>query len=82
MRAFYAKDQELWAGCIWWKIYEVMTRKDIVVVTQDYNLEAARGVGLGASAYLDEAFRAGMDKHGPNARVAFVPYGRYSILDI
>ena len=82
MRAFYAKDQELWAGCIWWKIYEVMTRKDIVVVTQADNLEAAKGVGLGASAYLDEAFMAAMDKHGPNARVAFVPYARYSILDV
>ena len=59
-----------------------MTRKDIIVVTQDYNLEAARGVGLGASAYLDEAFMAAMDKHGPNARVAFVPYGRYSVFDV
>ena len=82
MKAFYAKDRELWAGCIWWKIYEVLTRKDIVVVTMAENLEAAKGAGLGASASLEEAFKAALEKHGPNARVAFVPYGRYSVLDV
>ncbi len=82
LRAFYAKDRELWAGCIWWKIYEVMTRKDIVVVTQTENLQAARDVGLGATDSLEKAFKAAMEKHGPNARVAFVPYGRYSVLDV
>jgi nickel-dependent lactate racemase len=82
MRAFYAKDRELWAGCIWWKIFEVMTRKNVMVVTMAENLEAARGVGLGASASLDEAFKAALDRHGPDARVAFVPYGRYTVLDV
>ncbi len=82
MKAFYAKDRELWAGCIWWKIYEVMTRKDIVVVTNADNLEAAKGAGLGATTSLEEAFKAALDRHGPNARVAFVPYGRYSVLDV
>jgi len=82
IRAFYSKDKELWAGCIWWKVYEVMTRKTISVVTDEGNLEAARGAGLGAHATLDEAFKEAMEKHGPNARVAFVPYGRYSVLDV
>jgi nickel-dependent lactate racemase len=82
MRAFYSKDRELWAGCIWWKIYEVMTRKNIVVVTDAANMEAARGAGLGAADSLGEAFNAALDKHGSNARVAFVPYGRYSVLDV
>ncbi len=82
MRAFYSKDRELWAGCIWWKIYEVMTRKNIVVVTDAANLEAAKGAGFGANTTLGEAFREAMKKHGPNARVAFVPYGRYSVLDV
>jgi nickel-dependent lactate racemase len=82
MKAFYAKDRELWAGCIWWKIYEVMTRKDIVIVTNADNLEAAKGAGLGATTSLEEAFKAALDRHGPNARVAFVPYGRYSVLDV
>lgn len=82
MRAFYAKDRELWAGCIWWKIYEVMTRKNIVVVTDAGNIEAAKGVGLGASTSLDGAFKDALDRHGKNARVAFVPYGRYSVLDV
>jgi len=82
MRAFYSKDRELWAGCIWWKIYEVMTRKNIVVVTDAANMEAARGAGLRASDSLGDAFKAALDKHGSNARVAFVPYGRYSVLDV
>ncbi len=82
VRAFYAKDRELWAGCIWWKIYEVMTRKNLVIVTNSENIEMAQGAGLGATTSLEEAFSAALDRHGPNARVAFVPYGRYSVLDV
>lgn len=82
LRAFYAKDRELWAGCIWWKIYEVMTRKDVSIVTDSGNLEMSRGAGLNATDSLQEAFDAALDRHGPNARVAFVPYGRYTVLDV
>ena len=82
MRAFYAKDRELWAGCIWWKMYEVMTRKSLKVVTMAENIESATGAGFDATASLEEAFMEAMKKHGPNARVAFVPYGRYSVLDV
>lgn len=82
LRAFYAKDRELWAGCIWWKIYEVMTRKQVTIVTNQENLEMSRGAGLDATASLQEAFEAALKRHGPDARVAFVPYGRYTVLDV
>lgn len=82
MRAFYKRDRELWAGCIWWKIYEVMTRKNVTVVTEESNLEMSRSAGLDTKPSLQAAFDEAMEKHGPGARVAFVPYGRYTVLDV
>jgi hypothetical protein len=82
LKAFYSKDRELWAGCIWWKIYEVMTRKDVVIVTNKENLEMCRSVGLNATDSLQEAFDEALKRQGANARVAFVPYGRYTVLDV
>lgn len=82
LKAFYRKDRELWAGCIWWKIYEVMTRKSVTVVTKEENLEFTRSIGLNSKSSLQEAFQEALERHGPNARVAFVPYGRYSVLDV
>ncbi len=82
MRAFYRRDKELWAGCIWWKIYEVMTRKHVVIVTNEDNLEMSRSSGLHTMSSLQEAFDEAMRRHGTDARVAFVPYGRYSVFDV
>lgn len=82
LKAFYAKDRELWAGCIWWKIYEVMTRKNVVIVTNKENAEMSRGAGLETADSLEAAFDAALKRHGPDARVAFVPYGRYTVLDV
>jgi lactate racemase len=82
LKAFYSKDRELWAGCIWWKIYEVMTRKEVVIVTNKENLEMCRSVGLKATDSLQEAFDEALNRHGAAARVAFVPYGRYTVLDV
>jgi lactate racemase len=82
LKAFYRKDRELWAGCIWWKIYEVMTRKTVTIVTKEENLGLTQQVGLNAKSSLQEAFNEALDRHGPDARVAFVPYGRYSVLDV
>lgn len=82
LRAFYNKDRELWAGCIWWKIYDVMTRKQVVIVTERENLELARSAGLEVTDSLAGAFEAARKRHGANARVAFVPYGRYTVLDV
>lgn len=82
LRAFYAKDRELWAGCIWWKIYEVMTRKQLKVVTDKKNLSLSREAGLDATDSLAGAFQEALARHGAQARVAFVPYGRYTVLDV
>ncbi len=82
LRAFYRKDRELWAGCIWWKIYEVMTRKAVTIVTKKENLEQCSSIGLNSTSSLQAAFDEAFERHGPHARVAFVPYGRYSVLDV
>ena len=82
LHAFYAKDRELWAGCIWWKIYEVMTRKNVTVVTNADNVEMSRAAGLETVDSLQAAFNEAMKRHGPDARVAFVPFGRYTVLDV
>jgi nickel-dependent lactate racemase len=82
LKSFYNKERELWAGCIWWKIYEVMTRKHVTVVTQKENLDMSRGTGLDATDSLQGAFETALKRHGSKARVAFVPYGRYTILDV
>ena len=82
LKAFYSKDRELWAGCIWWKIYEVMTRKEVVIVTNKENLEMCRSVGLKATDSLQAAFDEALNRHGTAARVAVVPYGRYTVLDV
>lgn len=82
LKAFYRKDRELWAGCIWWKIYEVMTRKSVTIVTREENLSFTDSVGLNAKASLQMAFEEALARHGRDARVAFVPYGRYTVLDV
>lgn len=82
LKAFYRKDKELWAGCIWWKIYEVMTRKNVSIVTLEKNLEFARSIGINAGSSLQAAFDEALKRHGPDARVAFVPHGRYTVLDV
>jgi nickel-dependent lactate racemase len=82
LRAFYAKDRELWAGCIWWKIYEVMTRKNVVIVTNKENLEMCRSVGLNATDSLRQAYDEAVRQQGADSKIAFVPYGRYTVLDV
>ena len=82
MRAFYKRDRELWAGCIWWKIYEVMSRKNFAIVTREDNLELSRSAGLNTSSSLQATFDEALAAAGSNARVAFVPFGRYTVLDV
>ena len=48
----------MWAGCIWVPIYEVMTRKQLTIVTLEENLAMAADIGLDATTSLDEAFAA------------------------
>ena len=83
LKDFYSHKNELWAGCIWYKVYEVMVRKSCEYITYDENLDFARNVGLAASgpADIQKTFARLLEKYGPNATVAYVPYGRYTVLD-
>ena len=60
----HKREIQMWAGCIWVPIYEVMTRKHLTVVTLEENLEMAADIGLDATTSLDEAFAAAMERHG------------------
>ncbi len=75
----HKREIQMWAGCIWVPIYEVMTRKHLTVVTLEENLEMAADIGLDATTSLDEAFAAAMDRHGADAKVAILPYARYQL---
>ena len=75
----HKREIQMWAGCIWVPIYEVMTRKHLTVVTLEENLEMAADIGLDATTSLDEAFAAAMERHGPDAKVAVLPYARYQL---
>jgi nickel-dependent lactate racemase len=64
----------------WYKIYEVMTRKDVWIVTDKANLPFCKEIGLTAFESIEEAFIQAMGKCGDGAGVAFMPYGRYTIV--
>jgi len=82
LRAFYDKTRELWAGCIWYKIYTAMLYADIYLVTKAENFEMARKLGFKVFGSLNDAYNAALDKHGRDAKVAFIPYGRYTVIDV
>jgi len=82
LRAFYDHSRELWAGCIWYKIYQAMLRADYFIVTRPENLAPAREYGFTVYDDVSAAYRDAPAKHGSGARVAFVPYARYSVLDV
>ncbi|HEY7729894.1 MAG TPA: lactate racemase domain-containing protein [Gaiellaceae bacterium] len=79
LRDIHARAIQMWAGCIWVPIYEVMTRKRLTLVTLAENLEMAADIGLEATTSLDEAFAAAMERHGADAKVAVLPYARYQL---
>ena len=82
LKAFYDHSRELWAGCIWYKIYEGMLHADYSIVTRPENLAMARDFGFTVYDSIERAYEDALAKHGANARVAFVPYGRYSVLEV
>ncbi|MBV8257447.1 MAG: DUF2088 domain-containing protein [Actinobacteria bacterium] len=79
LRDMHARQIQMWAGCIWVPIYEVMTRKHLTLVTLEENLEMAADIGIDATTSLDEAFAAAMERHGPDAKVIVLPYARYQL---
>jgi nickel-dependent lactate racemase len=79
LRDIHSRTIQMWAGCIWVPIYEVMTRKHLTLVTLEENLELAADIGIDATTSLDEAFAAALQRHGPDAKVAVLPYARYQL---
>jgi nickel-dependent lactate racemase len=79
LRDIHARAIQMWAGCIWVPIYEVLTRKHLTIVTLKDNLAMATDIGLDATASLDQAFAAALERHGPEAKVAVLPFARYQL---
>ena len=79
LRDIHHRKIQMWAGCIWVPIYEVMTRKHLKLVTLEENLEMAADIGIDATTSLDEAFSAAMERHGPQAKVIVLPFARYQL---
>jgi lactate racemase len=79
LKDIHARAIQMWAGCIWVPIYEVMTRKHLKLVTLEENLDMAADIGLDATTALDEAFAEAMDRHGSDAKVIVLPYARYQL---
>ena len=79
LKDIHAREIQMWAGCIWVPIYEVMTRKQLKLVTLEENLELAADIGMDATTSLDEAFAEAMGRHGPDAKVIVLPYARYQL---
>jgi nickel-dependent lactate racemase len=79
LRDIHHRKIQMWAGCIWVPIYEVMTRKHLTLVTLEENLEMAADIGIDATTSLDRAFAAALERHGSDARVIVLPYARYQL---
>jgi lactate racemase len=79
LRDMHARTIQMWAGCIWVPIYEVMTRKHLTLVTLAENLEMAADIGIDATTSLDEAFAQALERHGSHAKVIVLPYARYQL---
>jgi nickel-dependent lactate racemase len=79
LRDIHHRKIQMWAGCIWVPIYEVMTRKHLKLVTLEENLEMAAEIGIDATTSLDEAFQEAMERHGSDAKVIVLPYARYQL---
>jgi lactate racemase len=79
LKDIHARAIQMWAGCIWVPIYEVMTRKHLKLVTLEENLDMAADIGLDATTSLDDAFAEALGRHGSEAKVLVLPYARYQL---
>jgi len=79
LKDIHARQIQMWAGCIWVPIYEVMTRKHLKLVTLEQNLELAADIGIDATTSLDDAYAEALTKHGADAKVIVLPFARYQL---
>ncbi len=79
LRDIHGRVIQMWAGCIWVPIYEVLTRKHLTMVTLEDNLDMAADIGLDATTSLETAFATAMQRHGPDAKVIVLPFARYQL---
>jgi nickel-dependent lactate racemase len=79
LRDIHTRTIQMWAGCIWVPIYEVMTRKRLTMVTLEENLAMAADIGMDATTSLEGAFAAAMERKGPGAKVIVLPFARYQL---
>ncbi|MBN1106704.1 MAG: DUF2088 domain-containing protein [Deltaproteobacteria bacterium] len=83
IRDFYrgaVREEQLWLGCVWFKLFEVMARKEVWLVTEKENLPVCKDIGIQAFASLEDAFSQAKTRCGGESRVAFIPYGRYTVI--
>ena len=82
LRDFAKQLKELWAGCIWYPIYREMVYRRCEFVTLEQNLEDARKLGLDIVGPTEMQAKVDklIEKYGPDCKVAFVPFGRYTVL--
>jgi lactate racemase len=79
LKDIHSRTIQMWAGCIWVPIYEVMTRKRLTMVTLEENLEMAADIGIEATTSLDAAFAAALGRQGADAKVIVLPFARYQL---
>jgi nickel-dependent lactate racemase len=79
LRDIHSRTIQMWAGCIWVPIYEVMTRKRLTMVTLEENLAMAADIGMDATTSIEGAFAAAMERQGPDAKVVILPFARYQL---
>ena len=79
LKDIHARQIQMWAGCIWVPIYEVMTRKHLTMVTLEENLEMAADIGMDATTSLDDAYAQALARHGADAKVIVLPFARYQL---
>lgn len=76
---FYYRRAEFWDGVIWYKLLEVLTRKEMVVVTQEKNFAGFAEINVKAFGTVEEALHYAYEKHGRQAKLAFVPYAKWCV---
>jgi nickel-dependent lactate racemase len=80
IKALFKGEREWAYASVWYPMYKVMLVRHLKVVTLEQNIEDAKAIGLDATSSLQDAFKEAMRKHGPDSKVAVVPFGRYTIL--